>query len=230
MNSRGEAPRVSAITVVKDGERLLADAIRSILAQTLPPAEILVVDGQSVDHTARVARSFPEVRYLLQPGQGLAAARNLGIQESQGDLIAFLDHDDLWDPRKLELQVQTMRLNPSLGYTTTWMKLLPKPREGDAVRDGCTPSALVARRELFSRIGSFDPQYAIGCDADWFTRARDHHVPTAVVPRILLYKRLHDANLSANAAVNRREMFHIAKRSIARRRGGLHGEDTAYPR
>lgn len=218
MHSRGKAPRVSVITVVKNGERLLAEAIRSILAQTFPPAEVLVVDGHSVDGTARVARSFVEVRYLLQPGHGLAAARNLGIQKSQGDLVAFLDHDDLWAARKLEFQVKTMRQNPSLGYTTTWMKLVPRPREGEAVRDACTPSALVARRELFSRIGSFDPQYAIGCDADWFTRARDHQVPAAVVPRVLLYKRLHDTNLSANAAVNRREMFHIAKRSIERRR------------
>ena len=222
-------PDVSVITVVKNGERHLAAAIRSILAQTFPPMEILVVDGQSTDRTGEIARSFPQVRCIRQPGTGLAAARNLGIALARGRFIAFLDHDDLWSPVKLETQVRYMRQNLGLAYTTTLMRLFVDPEAGDGnhaghrtldlePREGCTPGTLLARRTLFAELGGFDTQYAIGCDADWFVRARGHEVPNASVPRVLLYKRLHRSNLSANAVVNRREMFSITRRSIERRR------------
>ncbi len=221
-------PRVSVITAVKNGERYLAEALRSILAQSLISCEIVVVDGRSTDGTAAIARRFPGVRYLRQSDDGLANARNLGIEATRGKLIAFLDHDDLWVPEKLRTQVRFMADHPELAYTTTLMRFVaeagaplrqPANRTTpDAPRDGCTPSALLARRALFDRIGRFDPAYAVGCDADWFTRARDLEVPTAVVPAILVYKRLHRSNLSANAALNRREMFRIARASIARQR------------
>ena len=220
--SGSPAPSVSVVTVVKNGERFLSQAIASILRQTLAPVEIIVVDGESTDNTAGIARSYSQVRYLRQQGQGLAGARNAGIDAARGELIAFLDHDDLWHEKKLEVQVGRMQRDPALGYTTTLMEFLVEAGAGrmaaEAPRHGCTPSALVARRELFAILGGFDPEYAIGCDADWFTRARDAGIPTAVIPQVLLYKRLHDGNLSTDAARNRREMFLIARRSIARRR------------
>ncbi len=181
MPQTDQSPKVSTITVVRNGERYLAEAIRSILAQSLPPREIIVVDGQSEDQTATIARSFAEVRYLRQPDRGLANARNQGIEAAQGEWIAFLDHDDLWHPDKLAIQLGFMKQHPALLYTTTWMRFVvtegAPPRPGfdpEAPRPGATPSTLVARRELFAKIGGFDPAYAIGCDADWFTRSRDH--------------------------------------------------------
>lgn len=221
-------PRISVITVVRNGERYLADALRSVLAQTLPPDEIIVVDGQSTDTTADIARSFPGVSVVRQDSLGLANARNLGLDVARGEWIAFLDHDDIWTPDKLQRQVAVMQAQPALQYTTTLLRFLVEdgaaPRSGAATgppetpREGATPSALVVRRELFTTLGRFDPAYAIGCDADWFTRARDHAIPTAVVPHVLLYKRLHTTNLSVNAVVNRQDMFRIAKASIARQR------------
>ena len=117
--SSSSVARVSVITVVKNGERYLAEALQSILNQTLPPCEIILVDGQSTDRTAEIARSFAGLRYLCQQDQGLANARNLGIAAAQGELVAFLDHDDLWPPEKLDTQVRYMLERPELGYTTT---------------------------------------------------------------------------------------------------------------
>jgi glycosyltransferase involved in cell wall biosynthesis len=215
--------RVTAITVVRNGERYLADALNSILRQGLAPARILVIDGQSTDGTARIAKSFETVRYIRQDGLGLANARNIGIEEAETEFIAFLDHDDLWLTGKLETQMGRMMGNPALLYTTTWMKFL---YEGESRRatagppeDAATPSSLVARREAFEETGLFDPAYSIGCDADWFTRARDAGLRSAVVPEVLLQKRLHDTNLSRSGLKNRREMFRIARQSIARRSG-----------
>ena len=122
MLQQEKRPRVSVITVVKNGERYLAEAVQSVLNQTYQPDEIIVVDGQSTDQTAIIARSFTQVRYILQPDQGLANARNLGIDAAQGTFIAFLDHDDLWTTGKLETQMEFMAERPDLLYTTIRMR------------------------------------------------------------------------------------------------------------
>src|SRR3989304_1795815 len=101
----GAEPVVSVIVVVKNGACYLASALQSIFEQDYTPLEVLVVDGQSTDDTAEIAKSFGSIRYLWQSDRGLANARNIGIQAAQGDLIAFLDHEDVWAPNKLSTQV-----------------------------------------------------------------------------------------------------------------------------
>jgi glycosyltransferase involved in cell wall biosynthesis len=221
-------PFVSIIVVVRNGERYLRDALNSIQLQSYRDREIIVVDGQSTDGTARIARSFPGVYYLCQTTLGLANARNLGIEAARGRYIAFLDHDDQWHPDKLARQVALHDANPSILYSLTQMIFRREP--GAAVPYGMTaesltqpraagtPSALIARADLFNRIGGFDSRFAIACDADWFTRARDEQIPTAIIPEVLVYKRLHEDNLSRNIALNRREMFQVARQSIMRQR------------
>lgn len=221
--------RVSVIMAVKNGELYFAQALESVMAQTAPPFEILVIDGRSTDRTAAIAQRFP-VKYLVQHDDGLANARNLGIRFARGEFIAFLDSDDEWAPAKLELQLRAMDADPTLQYTTTLMQFRMEPDstfragEREALKEpraGLTPGALVTRRALFEEIGGFDPAYLIGGDSDWFARARDLTIPTFLVPQVLLYKRLHATNLSTNIAQNRHDMFRLAKQSIARQRRAL---------
>ena len=89
--SGGPPGRVSAILAVYNGERFPAEAIRSMLEQTEPPDEILVVDDGSTDRSAAIARSFPEVTCLAQPNAGQSAALNRGVAASTGERLAFLD-------------------------------------------------------------------------------------------------------------------------------------------
>jgi cellulose synthase/poly-beta-1,6-N-acetylglucosamine synthase-like glycosyltransferase len=219
---------VSVITVVKNGGRYLAEAIKSILSQTYKSYEIIVIDGQSTDNTEKIAKSFPQVRYIRQSSQGLANARNTGIEAAEGELIAFLDHDDLWAQNKLSTQVQHLVNHPVSQYTITWMKfflepgcsLRPgfKPASLEHAQIGYTPSALVARKSLLPLIGQFNPDFTIGCDVDWFKRARSSYISMAVIPGVLLYKRIHNTNLSSNVQVNKRELFAIVKQSIEHQR------------
>jgi glycosyltransferase involved in cell wall biosynthesis len=229
VSATGGAPiDVSVVVVVRNGERHLADALASLEAQTRAAGEVVLVDGQSTDRTATIARSFERVRYVRQPDLGLASARNLGIARSTLPLVAFLDHDDLWLPEKLGAQVELLLASPELLYVTCELELLVErgaslePRRAaaarTAARTGATPSALVAWRKAFDLVGLFDPRYSIGCDADWFARARDLGVAAAVVQRALVRKRLHGRNLSTAADVNRQELFEVARRSLARQR------------
>jgi glycosyltransferase involved in cell wall biosynthesis len=102
---------------------LITETVESILAQTLPPAEVIVVDDGSTDDTAEVCARLP-VRYVPQANTGLPGARNRGIRESRGEWIAFCDSDDLWHPRKLELQMAALAASPGARWSVTGCDLI----------------------------------------------------------------------------------------------------------
>src|SRR5690349_18103068 len=105
-------PRVSVVVPVRDGERFLAEALGSAAAQTPAAHELLVVDDGSADGSAELAERLG-ARVLRQAREGQAAARNLGVRAATGELVAFLDADDLWPARSLERRLAAMRAHPS---------------------------------------------------------------------------------------------------------------------
>ena len=101
----GDLKRISVVIPCYNTEKLLSEAIESVLGQTCPAEEIIVVDDGSLDNTALIARSFGSpVIVIQQSNAGPSAARNAGVENATGELIAFLDADDLWERDKLELQ------------------------------------------------------------------------------------------------------------------------------
>lgn len=113
-------PAVSVVIPTYNRADLLGDAIASALAQTVPPAEILVVDDGSTDDTPGVVASFGgPVRHIRQERAGQSAARNFGASLASGEFIAMLDSDDLWEPLKLERQLALHREVPELAWSVT---------------------------------------------------------------------------------------------------------------
>jgi glycosyltransferase involved in cell wall biosynthesis len=110
---------VSVVVPTYNRAELLQQTIQSILAQTVPALEVILVDDGSTDHTPEVCAGFGEsIRYLRQENQGLSMARNTGIQAARGDWIAFCDSDDLWRPRKLEVQLAALD-STGAGWSVT---------------------------------------------------------------------------------------------------------------
>jgi glycosyltransferase involved in cell wall biosynthesis len=224
-----DEPLVSAIIAVKNGERFLASAIESILQQSYQPLELIVVDQQSADGTADIARRYEAVRYLWQAGQGVASAWNLGIDTAVGEFLAFLSHDDLWTPDKLSTQVGYMLAHPEVDYTIARARFVLEPGcpippgfrtallTGDHV---CrTVDTLVARKSLFDRIGKFDPDFRVSEDVDWCVRANDYGVPFAIIPKVLVIKRIHGTNTSLNApAAQQSWLLKALRQSVERKR------------
>src|SRR5262249_14941569 len=166
-------PSVSVIIPTFNSAALVAEAVESALAQTAPPAQVLVIDDGSADDTAqRLLRFGDRVRYVRQENQGVSAARNHGIRMAAGEVVAFLDADDFWHPRKLELQLDALAARPDLGLLGTgvfdWPGALPDvaaaageaPRDVPwpwlAVKNYFTTSSVVVRRSVLERAGEFD--------------------------------------------------------------------------
>ena len=104
---------VSIITPLYNGERFLSQTIESVLAQTYPDWEMLIINDGSTDRSLEIAQEYaekdPRIQVLSQPNAGSAAARNNGIRRAEGRYIALLDADDLWEPDFLESQLQLLR-------------------------------------------------------------------------------------------------------------------------
>lgn len=203
---------VSVIIPVHDGERFLAEAIDSALAQSLPPGEVLVIDDGSTDGSAAVAAAYgPPVRLLRQGRSGPGVARNAGVEAATGEWLAFLDADDLMTDGRL--LAQRDRLLGAAGPAVVFghnFRFQHGERPLDALRRGDVgprrlgtvpiPSTLFCRRDLFGLVGPFDPRLRMGEFIYWLTRAERLGVVRDVLPQVVACRRRHDGNTSLNSA------------------------------
>lgn len=224
-------PLVGVVVPAHDREQMLGEALTSVFAQTHGPLEVVVVDDGSTDGTAAVARTFPITRCLTQVNRGAAAARNAGVEAASASLIAFLDSDDRWHADKLALQVAYMEQNPSIAFCLTRMRNVlepgtPRPgwiSEADIDRDliGAVPSTLMVRRSAFQAVGGFDPRLRTGEDVDWFCRATEAGFPFAILPQVLVERRIHPDSLCARSHGAPSSLPAVLKASLDRRRRRL---------
>jgi glycosyltransferase involved in cell wall biosynthesis len=223
------SPLVSCIIPVYNGERFITAAVESVLGQTHSPVELIVVDDGSTDGAVAALEQFTgHLRVIAQPNAGHAAARNTGIRASSGEFIAFLDADDLWRRDKLARQLQRIAERPELGAIFSHLLNFsgnppPPDRELSPATAGSLPGytsvTMLGRRTLFDTVGLFDEKLQHGNDRDWLLRAAENGIQLDLLPDILVYRRLHNANRSAIlGGSSRAEYLRIIKASLDRRR------------
>ncbi|QJW98061.1 GT2 family glycosyltransferase [Frigoriglobus tundricola] len=205
--------RVSVVIPTYNSGPLVVEAVASVLAQTRPAAEIVVVDDGSTDDTAaRLAAFGPAVRYVRKDNGGVSTARNRGVAEATGDWIAFLDADDVWHPRKLEVQCAALARRPDLCLLGTgtyrWPGAHPDPGaepvvhavrfDSLVVRNCLVTSTVLARAETLRAAGPFDVALCGPEDHDMWIRVAQR-APTANLSVALTGYRLATPNsLSKN--------------------------------
>ncbi len=217
--------RVSCVIPVFNGERYLAAAIASVLAQTRSLLEVIVVDDGSTDATRSVAESFGTlVSYLHQENAGPSSARNLGISRASGDFVAFLDADDLWRPNKIDIQGARFDAQPALAISSGHMRNFASPDTGAHLLGDGAPepnlcSSIMVRRSLFDEIGLLDVSLRHRDLHEFVLRATDTGHVVEALPEVMVDRRVHDANMSLNRnAEGEIELLAIARARIARRR------------
>src|SRR6185312_6621519 len=106
---------VSVLMPVYNGERYVAEALRSIRAQTVPCREVIAVDDGSTDRTAELIGQFSEVTLIRKEHSGIVRTLNRALEHASGEYLAFIDADDRWIPRKTEIQLAILRENPAIS-------------------------------------------------------------------------------------------------------------------
>ena len=213
MTEKSKNPEVSVIIPTYNRAWVLREAIDSVLAQDFKDFELIVVDDGSTDNTRQILDPYDQGLIVLrQSNKGVSAARNRGIAAARGRLVAFLDSDDLWLPRKLSSQVDFFNSNPAALINQTeeiWMRngvrVNPKNRhhkfsgmifEKSLALCLVSPSAVMMKRSLFDEVGLFDEDLPACEDYDLWLRISWRY-PVHLIETPLIIKRGgHDDQLS----------------------------------
>lgn len=201
-------PSISVIIPAYNVSNYLRSAIGSVLAQTWPASEIIVVDDGSTDNTATVAAGFVGVRLIRKIHSGIATTRNLGIQAATGNYLAFLDADDLWLPEKLEKQLALLRSNTKTKAVFGKVRqfISPELAQNERSRYQCNPEpmagthagCLLIERETFQRIGAFTESLPAGEFIEWMIRARQQQLDFSMLEEVVMLRRIHGRNTVLN--------------------------------
>lgn len=220
--------KISIIIPVWNGEKYLAEAIESALAQDYPNKEILVINDGSSDSTQSVIDRFlPHILPIYQSNQGLGAARNTGIRASTGEYLAFLDHDDFWEETKLSAQMREINADDPLVFGHVKQFICPSLNEEQrsqlSVNEEILPcffaGALLVSKKRFLQIGPFFEKKIVGEFVDWYARAIEAKVPMVMLPQLTLHRRVHTHNMGRQKEIySRLEYLKILKNSLDRRR------------
>ena len=220
---------ISVLIAAYNAEDTLAETLASVLNQTLPPDEIIVVDDGSTDHTAKVAAAASNsIRVIGQTNRGPAAAHNVGVNLATGDLLSFIDADDLWERDKLAIQSRVLTEQIDFDGVGSHVKMFFCPTNDQETNkryrlpDGPEPSwllgAMLLRRYCFQRCEAFAENLWAGHAIDWFDRARAAGLIFGMVPNVLLHRRIRPGSLSHRSQRRDAAMVEMARRAIERRR------------
>jgi glycosyltransferase involved in cell wall biosynthesis len=221
------ADRVSVIVPVLDREHLIGQSIDSLLAQQHRPHEIIVVDDGSSDSTLEILGGYGDAITVLHTDHaGPAGARNRGIAAASGDLIAFLDSDDLMPPAALADMVAALRAS---GADAVWglmsIQVMPGGRlpasnwvEGLSRRIGL--SSLMIRADALRDIGGLDEGLRFGEDSDLMMRIRAAGLRLCQIDAVVVIYRRHAGNMTNDWDPAAKAVFDVARNALRRRRAG----------
>lgn len=225
------SPSVTAIIPVHNGTNYVSEAIESCFAQTCPLAEIIVVDDGSTDRTAEIVAGLaPRVNLIKQQRGGHGAALTKGIESARSEFVAFLDHDDVWEPEKTALQLRAMEAQPELeavfGHVRQFIstelqaELSAKIQVPDSPQPGIQISAMMIRKSAFARLGLFDSGRNAFAFPNWYARAVNLSLKSKMLPETVSRRRIHQTNYTRSDREDyHQELLSFARNAAAMRRG-----------
>ena len=227
--NKNQSPNVSVILPVYNGERYVAEAIESILAQDYKDYELIVINDGSYDRTLDILRQYQQsLAVFNQPNSGLPAALNLGLKVSGGRWITFLDADDLWVEDKLTLQNKMVSENPDLdivfGHVRQFVSDEIKGHDRKKIQippdplPGISKITMFAIRSVFDTVGFFNEDLSIGEFIEWYTRAKEANLNMYVMREVVAKRRVHKWHTTGQDPESRTGYARILKASLDRRR------------
>jgi hypothetical protein len=231
-------PLVSVIVPVFNGERFIKEAVENILAQNYPSLELIIVDDGSTDNTGEIIEKIDiDIRYFRQENAGPASARNRGIRCASGELIAFLDVDDLWPENNLNSLVDEMCGQPDIDVIHGHSQEMFFDPEKRCYVYGGSPkesfpysvSAAIFRTAVFSKVGLFDTTLLFGEDSDWFIRAKELQANIKRLESVTYIVRRHGQNMTHGKNLVQLNTLRVFKKTLDRRRAQPRNTGDARP-
>lgn len=220
--------RVSAIIPCFNAARYIGEAVESVLAQSHPVDEIIVIDDGSTDASAAAISTFgARVMLLGQPNLGMCRTRNRGVEASKGDIIAFLDSDDLWTRDSVARRLDALADDVRLAYCYGGVEQFFSPDLDErkrasldhaAARGGRLAGSTLIRRAAFAKVGLLNPDLASGEMLDWMARADRAGLRGAEVADIALRRRIHAGNSVYKTAQYRADSLRALRGIVAARK------------
>lgn len=197
--------QVSVVIAAYNAEAYIAEAIESVLGQTVPPGEVIVIDDGSIDGTRGILDRFGDrIVALAQNNSGQAIAVNRALAMARGELIGFCDADDLWTPRKLELQSALLEHHSDVEAVFGKVQQFVSPDVPEDQRQRLMPAleimpgelkqCMLIRRAALDRIDAFDETLPATFFIAWLGRAKQSGLKTAHVDDIVVRRRLQLGN------------------------------------
>ena len=222
-----QKPLISVVIPVYNRKDFIEDALNNILSQNYPAIEIIVVDDGSTDGTEAVVRQFPfDIRFFRQKNEGPGPARNRGIKDTTGELIAFLDSDDLWPENNLEMLVNEMVQDPQLDVVHGYAQVMEYSTEDRDYEFRGSPKdvfdfflgAGLYRKRVFTEVGLFDPELRYSEDVDWYNRAQELGKKLRRIDAVTLFVRRHPGNMTRGRTLVELNMLRAFKKQRDRLR------------
>jgi glycosyltransferase involved in cell wall biosynthesis len=217
---------VSVIVPCFNAAGTLADCLDSLFGQDRPPDEVVLLDDGSTDATAAVVRRYDaRLHYHFQQRRGAGAARNAAVRLAGGDVLGFLDADDVWPADSLQARLEVLEADPAVAAVTGLVEHFRsggRGYQGAAVLPGVQPTRLVcamlARRGVFDQIGGFDESGRLGEQFDWVARLAESGLRTEMLNQIVWRRRVHARNTGTLRRAERGDYLHVLKSVLDRRR------------
>lgn len=212
---------VTTIMTVYNGEKYLREAIESVLKQSLPVDEFIVVDDGSTDSTLSILQNYPQIKIIQKSNSGMWDSLNIAINKAKSKYITFCDADDLWHKDKLQEQISYINLNPEVDMVfglcqqfkidnMTGVILFQDPQPG------LVQLCMLCRKDMFLEIGNFDTSIKAAF-IYWFQQAKLKNYTSYIIPQVMAFRRIHETNLTRGDDY-KNDFTLLAKRLIEQRK------------
>lgn len=220
-------PLISVIIPLFNDAPYIQKAIKSVLSQGIEKIEVIVIDDGSTDNFAEKINAIndPRIQLIKQVNSGAAEARNNGIRNAKGELIAFLDADDIWAANKLKRQLDTLTNNKVNMIYGQVKEFYDSSINGyaDLQKDvktfvGYSPITLLISKSDFLRVGDFQSKWKVAEFIDWYDRAKHMGLAEIVLPDVLAFRRIHEGNIDRLHRPDAKQYVAVLKEALDRRR------------
>lgn len=213
--------KVSVVIPFFNDESYIARAIYSVLNQTYPVWEVICVDDGSTDQSLSIAKAIDSSRLtiLSQFNSGAAAARNRGVKATTGNLLCFLDADDLWSATKLERQIERMNHTQiTFGHIQEFFDSTVQIQGSPRVIPGYSPITMMITKEDYLRVGEFNEGLAVAEFVDWLSRAKHLNFSMTMDEEVYAFRRIHAGNVGRLKKPNANHYAVSLKAALDRKR------------